>query len=215
MKGVIFDLDGTLADTLPLCYAAYIEAFTRFTGRTFTTSEIRELFGPSEEGIIRRVVPDQWEHCLAAYLEVYEREHERLARVFPGVQALLTALRRSGRTIGVATGKGAGSREITLRLLKLRRYIDTIKWGSPHGIRKTEAILEILGEWAAAPEEVPYVGDFPVDMQAARAVGVVPVGAEWAGSATVEELRLAGAVEIFRSPEALLAWLDSFAPRSH
>ena len=53
LRGVIFDLDGTLADTLPVCYAAFRAAFHRYVPeRTFSDAEITSFFGPNEEGVI-------------------------------------------------------------------------------------------------------------------------------------------------------------------
>jgi len=56
-RGIIFDLDGTLADTLPVCFDAYRLAFAKYVGHEWTDDQISALFGPSEEGVIRQVVP--------------------------------------------------------------------------------------------------------------------------------------------------------------
>ena len=58
IKGVIFDLDGTLADTIPVCISAFRSAFERYSARGWDEEEIEALFGPTEEGSCRRAVPD-------------------------------------------------------------------------------------------------------------------------------------------------------------
>jgi phosphoglycolate phosphatase-like HAD superfamily hydrolase len=209
LGGLIFDLDGTLADTLPLCYAAYADAFARFTGRTVGPAEIRRLFGPSEEGIVRRVVPDRCEECLEVYLSFYDREHGRNARLFSGVVQLLDWLKARGALVGVVTGKGQRSAELSLQHLGLGRYLDGLGCGSSEGDRKAAALRELAMAWGLAPSAVAYVGDAPSDMQAAVLAGLLPLGAAWDREADGPALRQVGAAAVFRSPEELRAWLSS------
>ena len=54
LAGAIFDLDGTLADTLPACFAAFRTACAKLGGPAYTDAQIRGLFGPSEEGMVQR-----------------------------------------------------------------------------------------------------------------------------------------------------------------
>ncbi|WP_081742054.1 MULTISPECIES: HAD hydrolase-like protein [Bacillaceae] len=62
IKAVLFDFDGTLADTLPVCFLAFESVFKKFDERDVTTEEIKSMFGPSETGIIRenllKICPD-------------------------------------------------------------------------------------------------------------------------------------------------------------
>ncbi|MER3436921.1 MAG: HAD family hydrolase, partial [Chloroflexota bacterium] len=77
---VLFDLDGTIADTLPLIYEAFDAALTPVLGRRLGDAEVRALFGPPDNAIIRSLVGDEaGEAAIARYLAVYEREHRRLA----------------------------------------------------------------------------------------------------------------------------------------
>ena len=75
---MIFDLDGTLGNTLPVCYAAFREAQLAHTAREYADAEIAALFGQSEEGIIQRLVPEpgRWQEALEDYLAAYERHHD-------------------------------------------------------------------------------------------------------------------------------------------
>jgi phosphoglycolate phosphatase-like HAD superfamily hydrolase len=72
-RGIIFDLDGTLADTLPVCFDAYRLAFAKYVDHEWTDDQISALFGPSEEGVIRQVVPTRAEECLEEYLRYHDR----------------------------------------------------------------------------------------------------------------------------------------------
>lgn len=207
LHGIIFDLDGTLTDTLPLVCHAFRQAFARVLDQSYSDEAIHALFGPSEEGIVQRVAGERWQACLDAYLECYEREHDALARLFPGVEELLGWLQRRGIRLAIVTGKGPRSTAISLRKLALTRSIDEVRTGAPEGPVKPAAIREILQRWGLAPRQVAYVGDAPLDMQAAREVGVLPLGAAWAAGADAAALRAAGAAEVFSSPRALHTWL--------
>src|SRR5579883_1114098 len=94
--GILFDLDGTLADTVPVCYAGFRGALEQHAGRTYTDAEIDALFGPNEMGSFQRVVPDRWEACYATFLTEYEAAHALCREPFPEMVALLEELRQSG-----------------------------------------------------------------------------------------------------------------------
>src|SRR5690349_12969892 len=104
LSGIIFDLDGTLGDTLPVCFRAFRHAIHEFTGRSYTDQEIRATFGPSEEGIIQKHVPDRWRECLELYVHAYETEHSKHREPFPGMHDALSLLGQHGIRRAVVTG---------------------------------------------------------------------------------------------------------------
>ena len=208
LDGAIFDLDGTLGDTLPVCFAAFRRALKGYASREFTDEEIAALFGPSEEGMIQRMVPDRWQACLSAYLAAYEEESAREDRLFPGIERALCLLKRRGVALAVVTGKGAQSAAISLRHLRLAEVFDLVETGSPDGGVKPLAIKRVLASWAAAPHRVAYVGDVPTDMEAAREAGVIPLGAAWAVTSTANDLSALFPLETFRSVESFILWIE-------
>ncbi len=208
LEGVIFDLDGTLGDTLPVCFAAFRHAMQGFSHRRYTDEEIAALFGPSEEGIIRRIVPDQWHTCLKAYLAAYEEESARDARLFPGIETALRLLKRRGLALAIATGKGAHSAAISVRHLRLAEYFNVVETGSPDGGVKPQAIRKILSQWGVLPHQVAYVGDAPTDIDSAREAGVIPLGAAWAATTSADDLRARAPLETFQSVTSFIAWIE-------
>jgi pyrophosphatase PpaX len=215
LDGVVFDLDGTLGDTLPVCFAAFRHAMQGFSNRRYTDEEIRGLFGPSEEGIIRRIVPDRWQACLEAYLAAYEEESAKKARLFPGIETALRLLRRRGHALAIVTGKGAASAAISLRDLRLADFFDVVETGSPDGSVKPLAIQRVLAKWGAPPNRVAYVGDAPADIQAAREVGVIPLGAAWAATSDADTLSALSPLETFLDVRDFIAWIEkNVEPRS-
>lgn len=214
LAGVIFDLDGTLGDTLPVCCAAFRRVLMEFVGREFTDPEIMALFGPSEEGIIQRLVPDRWRACLQAYLREYDAAHARYRQPFPGIEAALRALADRHVSLAIVTGKGARSAAISLRHLGLAQQFPLVETGSAEGAAKPVGIRRVLARWSAPPERVAYVGDAPYDMQAAREVGVIPLAAAWASTADPDALRARAPLATFRSVERFIAWIEAHVERN-
>jgi phosphoglycolate phosphatase-like HAD superfamily hydrolase len=208
---MIFDLDGTLGDTLPVCFAAFRATFARYLGRRFEDDEIRAMFGPSEEGVLRRALPAQWEEALEMYLREYERAHRRCTEPFPGLVGVLDTLRARGRSLAVVTAKGRRSAEISARALRLEGYFEIMETGSQDGSVKGDSIRAVLARWRLPPPEVAYVGDAPSDMVAAHDVGLVPLAAAWAESTNVEQLLDHGPAVVFRTVESFAAWVDALA----
>ena len=107
-RAMLFDLDGTLADTLPLIYRAFNDALTPVTGRLYGGSEIRSWFGPPDTEIIRKLLAEEHvDDAIERYMESYRRHHADLVRVFPGIGQLLRDCRTAGARIAVVTGKVA------------------------------------------------------------------------------------------------------------
>ncbi len=132
VRALIFDLDGTLGDTLPVCYAAYREVLLKYLARDFSDQAIQKLFGPSEEGIFRKLVPDDWLAAQQAYLSAYQRLHPQLGRKIAGIESLLEGLRRNRIRTAVVTGKGSESARLSLEALGLTAYFDVVEAGSAH-----------------------------------------------------------------------------------
>lgn len=208
-KGVIFDLDGTLADTLPVCFRAFRAALAEIAGRDFSEQEIAARFGPSEEGVLRRLVPDCWQACLERFQEVYRREHAICGEPFPGVRGALDSFRRRGLLLAVVTGKGPVSTRTSLDRLELSSYFDVVETGSVTGGIKPESIRRVLAVWHLPAARAAYVGDSPSDIEAAARAGVVPLAAAWAPGAELGALARAAPAALFLRPEDLVRWLVS------
>ncbi|MCW3058630.1 MAG: hydrolase [Capsulimonas sp.] len=207
VRGVIFDLDGTLADTFPVIFAAFRHAFAIYADRHLSDHEIEAMFGPNEEGCIRKALPSNWEPCLAEYLKEYERVHDLCPGPFPGVIEMLDWLKSRDVPVAIVTGKGAQSAAISLRRLGLSGHFTIVKSGSPEGSIKPQAIREVLEEWGMPPADVVYVGDAPSDVTAAREVGVRVLGAAWANSSDAAKIEAMAPDALLRSIDELRAWL--------
>jgi len=209
LRGMIFDLDGTLCDTLPACVAAFQHVFYRHLGRRYSDEEVLAMFGPNEEGMIRRLIPDAYEEALAEFLAEYEGLHDGRDVLFPGIERALGLLGERGILLGIVTGKGAASAAITLRHAGLESTFDIVEAGSPEAGVKPRSLRAVLDRWRMAPGDVAYTGDSPSDMRDAIAAGVIPLGAGWAATSTVQNPACCGARVTFESVERFCGWIET------
>lgn len=207
LRGVIFDLDGTLADTIPICISAFRDTVVGAGGRSYTDDEVTALFGPSEEGMLRHALAERWEEAMPSYLRLYERAHDACTEPFAGIDAVLRTLHSRGILTAVVTGKGPHSAEISLRRLGLLPYFDLVEAGSPDGPIKPAAIRRVLDRWGVPPAEVAYVGDHPHDMDAATEVGMVGLGATWAATAVLRADPSPAATHTFATVDTFAEWI--------
>jgi phosphoglycolate phosphatase-like HAD superfamily hydrolase len=207
LRAVAFDLDGTLADDLPLTFAAFRFACLPVLGRELSDAEINEQFGPAQEGIIRALVPSHRQECFARFLEFFETRFDACVKPLPGIDELLAAVRRQGLRTAVVSGAGEHPVAIALTKLGLTASFDHVLVGHPDGSCKVDQLGELAEAWRCRPWEIAYVGDAPSDMVVARDAGAVPLGAAWAVATDSEALRDAGARAVFASPRALHDWL--------
>jgi len=210
IKAVIFDLDGTLANTLPLCIRAFRQAVEPLINRPVSDEEIIATFGPSEEGTIMALVPDHYEKGVTDYLQFYKAFHNMCAEPFEGITALLTSLASNGIRIAMVTGKGKHSTIISLHYFGITNFFEKIETGSPLGPQKAAGIQLIIDGWNyLEKEEIIYVGDAPSDITASRAAGIPVVAAAWAETAEPEKLLSMKPDEIFYDISSFANWLYS------
>jgi len=208
VNGIIFDLDGTLGDTLPVCFKAFRHAILEFTGRSLTDQQIRATFGPSEEGIIRSQVPERWRECLDLYVDAYRREHASAADPFPGMREALRRLGEGGVRRAVVTGKSIVTADISLEAMGIRSYFDIVEGGAAAGDVKARNIRRVLEAWGMAAVEAGYVGDAPSDMDAAHNTGVAALAAMWGGQKNVQAMVDKRPAAVFHQVSEMMSWLE-------
>src|SRR5690606_26856959 len=144
IKAVIFDLDGTIANTLPLCIRAFRESIEPLIGQSISDQEIISTFGPSEEGTIMALAPAHYQQGVSNYLSNYEVLHEICPQPFEGIREMLADLKKHQVETALVTGKGALSTAISLKRFDLLSFFKLIETGSPKGPRKVEGIQAVL-----------------------------------------------------------------------
>ena len=208
IKAVIFDLDGTLANTLPLCIKAFRSSVEPLINRNVTDEEIIATFGPSEEGTIMALAPEAYDQGVADYLMHYQAYHDMCPAPFDGVKELLDSLQNKGVRIAMVTGKGKSSADVSIEKFGLSHYFEFIETGLPSGPSKPDGIEAIIRAFNNVPlNEVIYVGDAPSDIIACREVGIPIVAAAWAETAEPERLIRLNPDQIFYSVPEFSEWL--------
>lgn len=207
LRGVIFDLDGTLGDTLPVCFAAFRAVFEGHLGKTFSDDEIRAMFGPTEEGILAEHIPGDGSQAMNSYLDAYAAAHHLAPRPFKGIETLLDELDGRGVPAAVVTGKGPQSAALSLAHWGLAARFPIVKAGGDHGNIKDANMAAVVEHWDVAPSDVVSVGDAPSDVTAARSVGIFAAAAGWASTTDATVLAAAGPDELFHTVQEFASWL--------
>jgi pyrophosphatase PpaX len=195
---VLFDLDGTLVDTVPFILAAVRHAFEG-AGHCPTDAEWIAGIGTPLRAQLASFArrPEEVEPLFERYRAFWLEHHDARTRCFDGAVDVVTALAGRGHPIGIVTAKVEHGARRTLAhtgLLPLVGAIvgaDSCANAKPH----PEPVLLALERLAAAPREAILVGDSPHDLAAARSAGVRAVGALW-GACTREVLAAAGADDL-------------------
>lgn len=182
IKAIIFDFDGTLANTLPICFYAFQHVFKEFDNKDLSPEDIKSMFGPSETGIIRENLSHaNKEQAIELYYEKYLEGHSQLVKYNKEIDELIKYLRNKGIKLGIVTGKATRSLDISLRVLQLENLFDVIITGDdvtkpkphPEGVVKALSILDV------ERDEAIFVGDSDADIKAGTEAGVYTVGVQW------------------------------------
>lgn len=189
IKLAAFDLDGTLADTIPMSIESFGLAVSPYAGHTLSREEIVETFGLNEPGMIKTIVKDRWEEALRDYYRIYEKRHFQCSSPFDGIVPLIEGLKRRGIIVSLITGKSERSCRITLRKLGMEHLFSDIVTGDEDRNRKSEHILALLEKYGLSKDECVYIGDTASDVAASREAGVRCLSAAWSPSADREGLR--------------------------
>ena len=181
LAAVIFDMDGTLFDSWQVVTDAFIASVTGAGGEPFTPDEIIAAcrFGPPR-AILDHLLSRP---CRDEELADYHRRLRRDAwsiRTYPGLAAALEQL--SARVpLALFTGADLDSVDILLTATDLRRHFKAIVAGDEieHPKPAPDGLLLACDRLGVKPAHAAYVGDSPLDLEAARNAGVLAVGAAW------------------------------------
>ncbi|MFD1256859.1 HAD family hydrolase [Mucilaginibacter terrae] len=208
IEAVIFDLDGTIANTLPLCIAAFRKSIEPLLQRSVSDEEIIASFGPSEEGTIRKLIPEHEEEGVKAYVQNYADMHDTCPVAFEGIKELLELLKDNGVKLAMITGKGQHSTRISLDRFSLAEYFEILETGSPEGPNKVNGLINVLDRLNSNITNTIYVGDASSDITYCQQLTIPIAAAAWAGTANVNELELLNPDWIFYSVGEFRDWIS-------
>ena len=215
MKLIVFDLDGTLINSLEDLADSANHVLVQHGFPTHPVDAYRYFVGDGVRKLIERILPEeerndaQIEQCRQEFVAYYRIHMEDKTSVYPGMTELLKALKDKGLKIAVATNKV----HVAVAPL-MAKYFPNILFDSMIGQREgvpvkphPQIMFDILKETGCQPSEALHVGDTATDMQLAHRAGIESVGVLW-GYRPLEELQEAGARHIIKHPLDLLKIID-------
>lgn len=209
-KGVIFDLDGTLLDTIEDITYTLNLVLSRRGYRQYTEAECKMMVGDGMEVLVKRAVPEianneqEIQNLIQEYRQEYAITYKQHSHPYPGITEVLARLKEAGLKLAVLSNK---SHEFTVRMTRelLPLEFDVILGARPGVPVKPDPapLHQVLLELGLKPADVVYIGDTCVDMETARAAGILAAGALW-GFRDEQELLSSGAQVILKTPYDLL-----------
>ncbi len=184
-KAVIFDLDGTLLNSLGDLTAAVNHALSAFGFPTRTQSQVRTYLGDGVRQLIARACPADTDDATRAavlerYLPYYAAHNADLTRPYDGVEQLLVALRAAGYRVAVVSNKhDAGAQALCRRFFG--DYLDLVVGADGTRPLKPapDGVLYAMERLQVTPDAVWYVGDSVQDVRTAHAAGVKCAAVTW------------------------------------
>jgi phosphoglycolate phosphatase len=208
---VIFDLDGTLLDTLQDIAEAANRSLEKSGYPTHPLAAFKKLVGDGPDVLFQRAIgaerPDDPE--ILTLVESYQQERiiqdDRTTHSYPGIDQLLNQLTEQGIALAVLTNKHQPHAELCMQ-----RFLHAWNWqvilgSGPHIPKKPDpqGALQVATTLNCSPQQCLYLGDTDVDMWTAKRAGMTAVGVLW-GFRESEELDAAGADTLIQHPTHLL-----------
>ena len=207
-KAILFDMDGTLLDTLTDMADAVNHILSVHGWPLRTTEEVRAFVGNGARRLMERAVPPEvtggdFETVLTEYRDWYQAHNCVATAPYPGIPELLAALKAKGLRLGVVSNK---PHEFVTQIIEsyFPGLFDAVVGERP-GVRRKpapDAVLEVLRALSAAPADAVYIGDSEVDVETARNAGLPCIAVDW-GFRSREILLQHGAQTIASSPAEL------------
>lgn len=212
-KGVIFDLDGTLVNSLTDLANSVNTVLTEYKLPTYDIESYKYRVGNGIRKLVERSLPegkqDLLEPALARFKEIYAKHNLDHTAPYDGIVDLLKALQQQNIKIGVCTNKHDEAAKEIIRIIFGDNIFDEII-GDKQGLKRKPdpgKVLMIAKHWGLKPEEIAYLGDSDVDMQTAQNANMFAVGVLW-GFRDAEELQKNGADVLLENPLDLLEKVD-------
>ena len=209
-KYIIFDFDGTIANTNNIIVASWQSTFERYLGHTLPVREIEATFGETLFDSVARLIPEAPVDEVVDHYRTYQDTHkdEYKVYIFEGVRELIDELKARGCSIGVATSRTARSFNKYMQELGMEGCVDVlvtmedVTHHKPH----PESVTKVLEKFGASPEEAIMIGDTKYDIGCANNAGVDSVLVGWSHYVDEEAMAADGFEPTYRmdTPEQLL-----------
>jgi phosphoglycolate phosphatase len=197
IAAVLFDLDGTLVDSLPDLADAVNHMLAGFGKSALTPSEVQQLVGKGARNLVQRALNTlssaDIESGLAAFTAFNAQHIADKSILYPGARELLQQLAADGTRMAVISNKQEALSRLILKSLGVDTYFDVIAGGDTYREMKPSPLplLKVMNEFSCVPSEAVMVGDSINDIQAGIRAGITTIGCSW-GYGNSYELSEAG-----------------------
>ncbi len=212
-KGIIFDLDGTLLDTLADLAVAANSTLAHFGFPGHPVDAYRYFVGEGLKTLIQRIVPTTScsDEELAAYMkkftEIYSRTWNQNSAPYDGIQEMVSSLSSSGMQLAVLSNKPHDFTRICVEQFFPNAPFSFV-YGQREGVSKKPdpaGALEIADKMGLASGEILYVGDTATDMKTGNSAGMKTIGVLW-GFRDRQELEANQASKIVATPAEVVSY---------
>lgn len=220
---IVFDLDGTLVDTLPAIAAACNGVLDEIGLPTHPTEAYRRFAGDGATMLIRRATrhqydddPDRLSDLVRMFRERDEKTDEELAHPYEGVVSMLSGLLEREIPLAILSNKEhAEAVALVERRFGLDPFVSVLGHDGRFPLKPDpESLFHLIKEARTTPRRTVYVGDTDTDMRTGRAAGAFVVGCAW-GFRDPEELARTGADAVIERATDLVAIIDRAAAATH
>lgn len=199
IKSVLFDLDGTLVNSLDDLTDAVNHVRHGCALPPLASSDVRMMVGKGALNLVQRALPDcsntEIEQALQRFLDYNTIHIVDKSRLYPGVIELLNFLKQKGFRMAVISNKNEALSSLILTSLKIHGYFESISGGDtfPESKPSPLPLLRVIEELGLEPCEALMVGDSINDIQAGNLAGITTIGCSW-GYGTRQELSQATSI---------------------
>jgi HAD superfamily hydrolase (TIGR01549 family) len=176
-KAIIFDIDGTLADTNQLILESFNFISLKYLNSKFDFNELTKYFGPPENYLFQQLFKDNFEDAASDYYHFYAMNFHNYVVVFNEIIQAVKLLKNNNIILAIYTGKGNSSTYITLEKLGIFHLFDEIMTGDnlPSFKPNPIGIMNFIEKYNLKNDEVILFGDTLTDIKAAKGAEI-PVG---------------------------------------
>jgi len=212
IKAVLFDFDGTLADTNPLIYRTFKETFEKMLPeKKFTDVEIYDCIGPTLDETGNKYFPEYPQKFVDNYRELNAIYHDEMIKIYPGVLEMVAQLKKKNLRLAIVSSK---KRDFVIRGLKivgLYEYFDFIVASDDVVKHKPdkEPLMKAINHYNITSNECLMVGDNSHDIHGARNTGVKSIAVGWALKG-VEYMKSLEPDYLVHEASEILSIVDSF-----
>jgi HAD superfamily hydrolase (TIGR01549 family) len=204
-NAVVFDLDGTLADTFSTIMRIFNQLMSARTGREWNLKDLIPHFGPPENVMFKSLFPNEndYESVVTEFYRLSMTDGHEI-KSFPGIREIVSDLRNAGVKLGVYSGASTRAARIRIGhagLLDLFHEVvggDQVRNYKPH----PEGLVKLIERFEVDPQSTVYIGDMVADVDVGRGAGATTVAVTW-GACNRTELEAARPDFLIENPNYL------------